>query len=143
MPDGQIVKQHGKQMIVWEGFGRGGKVKIPKDVIVMEYEIRFYMPGDLVNDGYKVINASWTPLYVVNLNCRPPEEIYAWNLYQFKPYDAKPSARGRVVLPNENVIGARVVPLGAKGAYGNAQLAAATAGNTRAGLEPGRRQNIR
>ena len=104
----EIVKQNGKQMIVWEGFGRGGKVKIPKDVIVMAYEIRFYMPGDLVNDGYKVINAAWTPLYVVNKNCRPPEEIYAWNLYQFKPYNAKPTERGRLVQPNDNVIGAQL-----------------------------------
>ena len=84
-----IMKKNGKQMIVWEGFGRRGKVNIPKDIIVMAYEIRFYMPGDLVKDGYKVINAAWTPLYVVNDNCRPPEEIYAWNLYQFKPFGAK------------------------------------------------------
>jgi hexosaminidase len=104
----EIVKKHGKQMIVWEGFGRRGKVPIPTDIIVMAYEIRFYMPGDLVDDGYKVINASWTPLYVVNKNCRPPEEIYAWNLYQFKPYGAKPEAPGRIVPPSENVIGAEM-----------------------------------
>ena len=64
----EIVKHHGKQMIVWEGFGRQGRVPIPKDIVVMSYEIRFYMPHDLLKDGYQVINASWTPLYVVNAN---------------------------------------------------------------------------
>ena len=103
-----IVKKNGKQMIVWEGFGRRGKVKIPKDIIVMAYEIRFYMPGDLVKDGYKVINAAWTPLYVVNDNCRPPEEIYAWSLNQFKPFGAKPADKGRIIPPSDNIVGAQM-----------------------------------
>jgi len=106
----EIVKRNGKKMIVWEGFGReaDSPVQIPKDIIVMEYEIRFYMPNDLVRDGYTVINASWTPLYVVNANCRPPEEIYAWNLRQFKPFGAKPADAGVVVPPEGKVFGAQM-----------------------------------
>ena len=104
----EIVKKHGKQMIVWEGFGRHGKIQIPKDIIVMSYEIRFYLPQDLVEDGYKVINASWTPLYVVNDNRRPPSEIYAWNLRQFKPFGAKAADTGIVAPRSANVIGAQI-----------------------------------
>ncbi len=104
----QVVKKHGKQMIVWEGFGRQGKIQIPKDIIVMTYEIRFYLPHDLVNDGYKVINASWTPLYVVNDNRRPASEIYAWNRLQFKPFGAKAEEAGIVVPPSDTVIGAQL-----------------------------------
>ena len=103
----EIVKHHGKQMIVWEGFGRQGRVPIPKDIVVMSYEIRFYMPGDLLQDGYPVINASWTPLYVVNANARPPEEIFAWRLTQFKPFGAKPADPGQIVPPSRNLLGAR------------------------------------
>jgi hypothetical protein len=95
-------------MIVWEGFGRQGKIKIPKDIIVMSYEIRFYLPHDLVADGYKVVNASWTPLYVVNDNRRPPSEIYAWNPLQFKPFGAKAADKGIVVPPSGNVLGAQL-----------------------------------
>lgn len=102
----EIVKKQGKRMIVWEGFGRGGKVPVPKDILVMAYEIRFYMPQDLVRDGYQVVNASWTPLYVVNRG-RPPAEIYAWNLCQFKPFGAKPEERGITVPPGPNVVGAQ------------------------------------
>jgi hexosaminidase len=104
----EIVKHHGKQMIVWEGFGRQGRVPIPKDIVVMSYEIRFYMPGDLLQDGYPVINASWTPLYVVNANARPPEEIFAWRLTQFKPFGAKPADPGQIVPPSRNLLGAQM-----------------------------------
>ncbi len=78
------------------------------DIIVMSYEIRFYLPQDLVNDGYKVINASWTPLYVVNDKRRPPSEIYAWNLLQFKPFGAKAEDKGIVVPRSDKVIGAQL-----------------------------------
>ncbi|MCY3020833.1 MAG: family 20 glycosylhydrolase [Planctomycetota bacterium] len=105
----EIVKKNGKQTIVWEGFGReaNSPVKIPNDIIVMAYEIRFYMPNDLVKDGYKVVNASWTPLYVVNTG-RPPAEIYAWQLRQFKPFGAKPADQGVIVPPAGEVFGAEM-----------------------------------
>jgi len=105
----EIVKKHGKKMIVWEGFGREPKspIQIPKDILVMAYEIRFYRPDDLVKDGYQVINASWTPLYVVNSG-RPPEEIYAWNIRQFKPFGAKPTDKGVIVPPDGEIFGAQM-----------------------------------
>jgi hexosaminidase len=106
----EIVKRHGKRMIVWEGFGRepNSPVQIPKDILVMAYEIRFYRPDALIADGYQVINAAWTPLYVVNANCRPPQEIYAWQLRQFKPFGAKPDDAGLIVPPEANVFGAQM-----------------------------------
>jgi len=79
----EIVKRRGKQMIVWEGFHRdpGSQFQIPKDVTVMEYECPFYPPRHLIEDGYTMINAAWTPLYVVNRKRWTPEQIYAWNLH--------------------------------------------------------------
>ncbi|MCY2924687.1 MAG: family 20 glycosylhydrolase, partial [Planctomycetota bacterium] len=103
-----VVKKNKKTMIVWEGFSRHGKPKIPKDVIVMAYEIRFYQPNDLVAAGYRVINASWTPLYVVNQTVCPPEDIYAWNPFQFKPFGAKLADKGVIVPPSPLVIGAQM-----------------------------------
>ncbi len=104
----EIVKKNGKQTILWEGFGPHGAVPIPKDILVMSYEIRFYLPQDLVKDGYQVVNASWTPLYVVNSNCRPPAEIYDWDLYRFKPYGAKAADPGIHVPAGDKVIGAEM-----------------------------------
>jgi len=106
----EIVKKNGKKMIVWEGFGRepNSPVKIPKDIIVMEYEVRFYRPNDLVADGYQVVNASWTPLYVVNKTVRPQLEIFNWNLYQFKPFGAKAEDKGIIVDKCPLVIGSQM-----------------------------------
>ncbi|MCY2929179.1 MAG: family 20 glycosylhydrolase [Planctomycetota bacterium] len=103
-----VVKKNHKTMIVWEGFGRHGKPKIPKDVIVMAYEIRFYQPNDLVTDGYRVVNASWTPLYVVNKTVCPPEDIYDWSMFQFKPFGAKRADKGVIVQPSPLVIGGQM-----------------------------------
>ncbi|MCY2928347.1 MAG: family 20 glycosylhydrolase [Planctomycetota bacterium] len=104
----EIVKKHGKKTIVWEGFANKGKIEIPKDITVMAYEIVFYLPHELVKDGYNVINATWTPLYVVNANCRPPEEIYAWNLFRFKKFNAPAADAGLNVPPTPQVLGAQM-----------------------------------
>jgi len=106
----EIVKKNGKKMIVWEGFGRepNSPVKIPKDIIVMEYEVRFYQPNNLVADGYQVVNASWTPLYVVNRTVRPQAEIFNWNLYQFKPYGAKAEDKGTIAEKTPLVLGSQM-----------------------------------
>ena len=105
----EIVKKNGKQMLVWEGFGRepDSPVQIPKDVIVMAYEVRFYQPDQLVKDGYKVINTSWTPLYVVN-GGHPTEEIFAWQTRQFKPFGAKPQDNGVILPPDAPLFGAQM-----------------------------------
>ncbi len=80
-----IVKKNGKQLVVWEGFGRdpNSKFPIPKDILVMEFENAYYTPTDLLEDGYSVINASWTPLYVVNRHVWPAKKVYEWDLGRF------------------------------------------------------------
>ncbi len=81
----ETVKKHGKQTIVWEGFGGTGSksFKIPTDVIVMEFEVRYNPPQDLIKNGYPVINASWTPLYVVNGHQQTPEHLFGWEMSRF------------------------------------------------------------
>ncbi|MEO0468782.1 MAG: family 20 glycosylhydrolase [Bacteroidota bacterium] len=75
----EIVKKHGRQMCVWEGFRPEGKVKIPQDILVFEFETNRYLPQDLVRDGYQVVNTSWKPLYVVNQKKWSPATIYDWH----------------------------------------------------------------
>ncbi len=76
-----IVKSHGKQMCVWEGFRQEGAIAIPKDIVVFEFETNRYLPNLLVEDGYTVVNTSWKPLYVVNKKKWEPKTIYQWNLW--------------------------------------------------------------
>lgn len=79
------VKKRGKRLIVWEGFGREPQTKfpIPKDVLIMEFESAYYLPTDLVADGYDVINAAWTPLYIVNRHMWPARKVYEWSVNRF------------------------------------------------------------
>ncbi|MEQ1821486.1 MAG: family 20 glycosylhydrolase [Fimbriimonadaceae bacterium] len=81
----EIVKKRNKQLIVWEGFGRdsNSRFPIPKDILVMEFENAYYAPTELIEDGYSVINASWTPLYVVNRHVWPVQKVYEWDLGRF------------------------------------------------------------
>jgi len=71
-----LVKEAGKQTIVWAGFSEKGKLEIPKDVIVLLWESIYYNPEALVKNGYSFINASFKPLYVVNNRKWSPEYIY-------------------------------------------------------------------
>jgi hexosaminidase len=80
-----MVKARGKQMIVWEGFGRDPQSRFPvdKDILVMQFENAYYLPEDLLGDGYTLVNASWTPLYVVNRHVWPARKVYEWDLGLF------------------------------------------------------------
>ncbi len=63
-----FVLEHGKTPVVWEGFGRSDWAKrfIPKETVVIAWEGHYYSPDLLVEDGYRVVNAGWDPLYVVD-----------------------------------------------------------------------------
>src|ERR1051325_1707136 len=104
----EIVKRHGKQMIVWEGFKKAGQVEIPRDVIVMAFETAYQLPQDLLAGGYKVINTSWQPLYVVNERNWDPAYIYTtWNPYRWEnPFPQHPSFKPIQLEPNPQVLGA-------------------------------------
>jgi hexosaminidase len=104
----EIVKRHGKQMIVWEGFSKDGQVEIPRDITVMEFETAYQLPQDLLAGGYKVINTSWKPLYVVNEKKWEPQYIYnTWNPYRWEnPFPQQPSFTPIQLEQTPQVIGA-------------------------------------
>ena len=91
-----IVKMHayanrtGRELMAWEGFapatGQTGRsahppsaVAIPTDVIVTPFDCFYYPPPQLAADGYRILNAAWTPLYIAGGNGQQPDLIYAWN----------------------------------------------------------------
>jgi len=76
----EMIQAKDKQAIVWAGFSEKGTIKIPQDVIVMLWEPQYYQPEQLDKDGYKIINASFKPLYVVNNRKWSVDYIYEqWN----------------------------------------------------------------
>jgi hexosaminidase len=90
-----IVRKHGRQTIVWEGFRSGGTLKVPTDVAVMVFESDYHLAPDLLAAGYPVINTSWQPLYVVGPGlCWPPGSIYRWNPWRWEtPWERSPAYR--------------------------------------------------
>jgi hexosaminidase len=105
-----IVKKHGKKMIVWEGFKVQGKIQLPKDVTVMAFESFYELPQNYTAAGYKVINTAWQPLYLVNDRAWSPEEILSWNMYRWEHWWPQSAAYGKGIdlPPTPLVIGAQM-----------------------------------
>ena len=106
----EIVKKHGKQTIVWEGFrGSGSRnAQIPKDIIVMPFENAYNPSPSLAKHGYTMINTAWCPLYVVNASRQSPEHIYKWNKYEFGTGRVYERARWFRLKPTPLIIGAQM-----------------------------------
>ncbi|MCF8715522.1 family 20 glycosylhydrolase [Joostella atrarenae] len=81
-----IVKKKNKKTLIWESFSEDGskKVKIPKDMIVFAWETAYQRPESLLENGYKIINASWKPAYVTPGFRWSSKYIYNWNLYRWE-----------------------------------------------------------
>ncbi len=104
-----IIKKHNKQMCVWEGFQRDSKSLIPKDIVVFEFETNRYLPNNLVEDGYTVVNTSWKPLYIVNNKKWEPKTIYKWNMWLWQNWWSKaPSSVPIQINESPLVIGAQM-----------------------------------
>lgn len=75
----RVVLQRGRTPIVWEGFGRSdyAKATIPRETVVIAWENYYYPADELLDDGYRIVNAGWNPGYVVN--------HYPWDAYTLVP----------------------------------------------------------
>jgi len=71
--------------IVWEGFPRKGSQRIPKETIVIAWESLYNIAPDLLEDGFRIINGSWEPLYIFcNTRRWTKEDIMAWDVCQWR-----------------------------------------------------------
>ena len=78
-----VIAKRGKKTIVWEeACNADGPYPLPKDTLVMIWS-QGRNPNDIVRQGYKVINATWTPLYIVRNNRRSPEFLFDWAAPKF------------------------------------------------------------
>lgn len=82
----EYVLTLGKTPIVWEGFPEKGSKRIPKETIVIGWESLYHMPDRLIEEGFRVINASWQPLYIVpKVKLRwNALDILKWNVYNWQ-----------------------------------------------------------
>lgn len=71
----------GKTPMVWEGFPPAGKEKINKDTIIIAWDNSFFAADELLEAGFKIINSSWKPLYIVD------HLIYRWGAIDILNWD--------------------------------------------------------
>lgn len=111
-----LVLSIGRTPIVWEGFPAEGAEKISREVIVNAWESFYLTAPELIRLGFKVINASWQPLYVVPWRERfgktpwRAEDVLAWNIYNWQNWNKKtaPYLNPINIQPTEQVIGAQL-----------------------------------
>lgn len=80
-----FVKSKGRKMLVWEGFYPTQEQRIYKEITVCPFDIKYdrRTPHDYMAAGYKVLNTSWTPLYIVKFYMTTPKVLARWNPYTF------------------------------------------------------------
>ncbi len=100
----------GRTPIVWEGFPKKGCECVPKETIVIAWESHYHLAPDLLKAGFRVINASWQPLYIVTSLTRrwSPEDIWNWNVHRWEHWWPKSAATEHPieVPPSDRVLGA-------------------------------------
>lgn len=89
----EMIFALGRTPIVWEGFAKEYNDRISKDVIVIAWE-SYYQPAPyLAEAGFRLINCSWKPLYIVTPDTFwSPEEIRAWHPWSWQHFWEKSAA---------------------------------------------------
>ena len=107
-----MVIDLGRTPIVWEGFPNRKVHYIPKETIVIAWESYYQLAPELLDNGFRVINGSWQPLYIVpSYKTRwGVEEILDWNVYNWQHWWSESKATGAPinVSPTDRVLGAQI-----------------------------------
>ncbi|OWW26167.1 hypothetical protein B4Q04_00340 [Zobellia sp. OII3] len=78
-----MVKATGKKTLIWEGFhGTGSKyVTVDKDITIIVWNTTYNHPQNLLDNGYKIVNSTWVPWYMVGAMNFAPEikKAYDWS----------------------------------------------------------------
>lgn len=104
------VLELGRTPIVWEGFPKEGAEQISRNVIVIAWESLYHIAPDLVEEGFNIVNASWQPLYLVVKRHWKPQDILAWNIYNWQNWWEKSYAYNNPIniKPTNQVLGGQI-----------------------------------
>ncbi len=106
----------GKTPMVWEGFPKFTNHYIPKETVVIAWESHYQLATELLESGFKIINATWQPLYLVSsVNRRwTPQDILKWNVYNWQHWwRHSPATLNPInIQPTDQVLGASMCSWG-------------------------------
>lgn len=110
-----VIFECGKTPVIWEGFCKKMNHMIPRDAVVVSWENFYQLTPDLLEGGFRLVNAAWNPTYIVTPEpCWSPEEIFNWNIYTWgavhpqSPYLKTPL----VIPPTKQVEGGQLLAWG-------------------------------
>ena len=108
----RMVLSLGRTPIVWEGFPETGVHYIPKETVVIAWESHYQTADRLLANGFRIINSSWQPLYIVpNYRLRwGATDILAWNVFNWQHWWEKSVATNSPIqlAPTNRVLGAQL-----------------------------------
>ena len=82
----EMILSCGKTPVLWEGFAKEVNHIIPREAVIMSWENLYQTTPSLLEDGFRVVNCSWVPMYVLAPDKYwSPREVYEWNVYYWKP----------------------------------------------------------
>ena len=100
-----VIARRGKRMIAWEeAYNPRGAFPLPKDVLLMVW-CQGRNPAEIIKNGYDIVNATWTPLYIVRDNCKSLPFLYNWDLLKF---GREGSERYTQLPPSKKVVGTQL-----------------------------------
>ncbi|MBQ9780874.1 MAG: beta-N-acetylhexosaminidase [Clostridia bacterium] len=105
----------GKTPVVWEGFHESVNHMIPKNAVVMSWENFYQTTPSLQKAGFRLINCSWAPMYVVTPVAHwPLNEVYDWSIYKWRPvHPGSPYLHtGLEIEPTKQVEGGQLLAWG-------------------------------
>ena len=100
--------EFGKQSIVWENSAMYGSPEVPASTDILIEPFDCYNPGSFVTAGYNLVNAAWSPLYLVNDIRKPVSSIYAWDRTIFGQYSGEDIAYISHIVSAQNVTGTQL-----------------------------------
>ncbi len=111
----EVVLSCGKTPVVWEGFAAEVNHLIPREAVIMSWENYYQPTPSLLSAGFRIVNCSWSPMYVVTpVAYWKPEEVFDWNVYTWHPvHPHSPYQQtGLVIDPTEQVEGGQLLAWG-------------------------------
>lgn len=105
------VRGLGRKPLVWEGFHASCDGLLPKDITVFAWESYYQLPPDLIAGGFRILNASWKPLYIVpHGKMWPPKDILTWRKTRWENWwEASPASKAPIyVAPDAEVGGGQL-----------------------------------
>ena len=111
----EVIISCGKTPVVWEGFREDTNHMIPREALIISWENYYQTTPQLLAGGFRLVNGSWNPMYVVTPSIYwSPEEVYNWNIYTWCPvHPGSPYAGSTLKIePTEQVEGGMLLAWG-------------------------------